>query len=434
MYDKLTGLPNRFHLIKLINKAIDSIQQYPNMIGALMFLDLNGFKNVNDSFGHATGDKVLQLVAARLETCCLDDADIARLGGDEFTLILPRCENKAEIEAFSDRVLALFEAPFEIDGQKLYLGTSIGISLFPTQSHEASQLLSMADTAMYSAKKSPNHICFYSSAIREAAEKKLLLLNDLKHAQNLGQFGLVYQQIVDLDTHKMIAVEALLRWNRSDGTTLEAHEFVPLLKDTGLLLKVGLWALQQACLQMVQWHKKYNKELKISVNISQAQLEHPDFLSVLSAALQQSELPPNKLILEIEESALICQPKLVAQVLNYLKKQGIAIAIDDFGAGLSSLSRLGSLPIDYVKIDPSFAQRLHLPQGEELCKVIVHLAQALDIHYVVEGVETKAQKERLIGMGKGYAQGYHFGWPVTADVFTAQMLRQPQKVGAELCV
>lgn len=171
MYDKLTGLPNRFHLIKILNKAIRNIKQHNTMIGALMFLDLNGFKNINDSFGHATGDKVLQLVAARLETCCLDDTEIARLGGDEFTFVLPKCKNKQEIEIFSDLVLSLFDAPFEIDGQKFYLSTSIGISLFPQQSDEANQLLSMADTAMYSAKKSPNHILFYNAAIREAAEK-----------------------------------------------------------------------------------------------------------------------------------------------------------------------------------------------------------------------------------------------------------------------
>ncbi|PKH57176.1 GGDEF domain-containing protein [Shewanella sp. Choline-02u-19] len=422
MYDKLTGLPNRFHLIKILNKAINNIKQHSTMIGALMFLDLNGFKNINDSFGHATGDKVLQLVAARLETCCLDDAEIARLGGDEFTLVLPKCKNKQEIEAFSDLVLSLFDVPFEIDGQKFYLSTSIGISLFPQQSDEANQLLSMADTAMYSAKKSPNHIRFYNAAIREAAEKKLLILNDLRHAQSLGQFSLVYQQIIDLENNNLIAVEALLRWKRSNGEILEAREFIPLLEETNSMVSVGLWALEQACEQMSKWHAQYNDQLKITVNISTSQLEHPDFVSMLTKVLQQTQLPSNKLVIEIEESALIRKPTMMSAVLNELKQLNISIAIDDFGAGLFSLSRLGSLPIDCLKIDSSFAQRLHEPQGKELCKAMVQLAHTLNLCYIAEGVETEAQKDLLLMMGKGYGQGYYFGWPATAEVFASESL------------
>ncbi|QQX82416.1 EAL domain-containing protein [Shewanella sp. KX20019] len=422
MYDKLTGLPNRFHLIKILNKAIDNIRQHNSLIGALMFLDLNGFKNINDSFGHATGDKVLQLVAARLETCCLDDAEIARLGGDEFTLVLPKCKNKQEIEAFSDLVLSLFDAPFEIDGQKFYLSTSIGISLFPQQSYEANQLLSMADTAMYSAKKSPNHIRFYNAAIREAAEKKLVILNDLRHAQSLNQFSLVYQKIVDLETNNTIAVEALLRWKRSNGDILDAQEFIPLLEETGSMVSVGLWAIKQACAQMTQWHGLYNDQLKITVNISTSQLEHPDFVSMLTKVLQQTQLPADKLIIEIEESALIRKPTQMSAVLGELKQLNIGIAIDDFGAGLCSLSRLGSLPIDCLKIDSGFAQRLHEPQGKELCKAMVQLAHTLNISYIAEGIETKAQKELLLKMGKGYGQGYYFGWPATAEVFASESL------------
>ena len=427
MYDKLTGLPNRFHLIKILNKAIEEIKQHSSMIGALMFLDLNGFKNINDSFGHATGDKVLQLVAARLETCCLEDAEIARLGGDEFTLVLPKCKNKQEIETFSDLVLSLFDAPFEIDGQKFYLSTSIGISLFPQQSHEANQLLSMADTAMYSAKKSPNHIRFYNAAIREAAEKKLHILNDLRHAQSLGQFSLVYQQIVDLESNEMIAAEALLRWQRSNGDILEASEFIPLLEETGSMVNVGLWALEQACTQMALWHTQYNNKLKITVNISTSQLEHPDFVAMLTKVLQQTQLPSDKLIIEIEESALIRKPSVMSAVLSELKQLNIGIAIDDFGAGLSSLSRLGSLPIDCLKIDSSFAHRLHEPQGKELCKAMIQLAQTLNICYIAEGIETKEQKELLAKMGKGYGQGYHFGWPATAEVFASEALIQLKK-------
>ncbi|WP_375087922.1 EAL domain-containing protein [Shewanella youngdeokensis] len=424
MFDKLTGLPNRFHLTKILNKAIDEIKHHPSMIGALMFLDLNGFKNINDSFGHSTGDKVLQLVAARLETCCLEDAEIARLGGDEFTLVLPKCVNIQEIEAFSEGVLSLFDVPFEIDGQKFYLGTSIGISMFPHQSHEANQLLSMADTAMYSAKKSPNHIRFYNTAIKEAAEKKLLILNDLRHAQSLGQFRLVYQQIIDLENNKMVAAEALLRWQRSNGTILEANEFIPLLEENGSMVGVGMWALEQACAQMRLWHKQYNEDLKITVNMSTSQLEHPDFLIMLNKVLDKTQFPSDKLVIEMEESALFRKPALMSALLNELKKLNIDIAIDDFGAGVSSLGRLGTLPIDNLKIDSSFVHRLNEPQGEELCRALIQLAHTLNIRFIAEGIETQAQKILLSKMGKGFGQGYYFGWPATADVFAAESLSQ----------
>lgn len=422
MYDKLTGLPNRYHLIQLLNKAINNIKRSPDSIGALMFLDLNGFKSINDSFGHSTGDKVLQLVAARLEACCIENAEIARLGGDEFTLVLPQCHSRQEIEEFSELILSLFEAPFEINGQKFYLGTSIGISLFPQQSDDPNQLLSMADTAMYSAKNSPNHIRFYNATIREAAEKKLHTLNDLRHAQSLGQFSLAYQSIVDLESNNTVAVEALLRWNQSNGEVIEAHDFIPLLEEAGLMVNVGQWALEQACIQMLKWQQDYDSELKISVNISRSQLEHPDFISMLEGLLTRTGLPASALIIEITENAFIHRPKLMTKVLDQLKEMGICITIDDFGAGLSSLSRLSSLPIDSLKIDAGFAQRLDCNQGQKLCKAIMQLAQTLEINFVAEGVETQAQRDMLLSLGKGMGQGYFYNRPTAAENFTHEVL------------
>ncbi|MCL1138112.1 GGDEF domain-containing phosphodiesterase [Shewanella pneumatophori] len=424
MYDKLTGLPNRFHLIKILNTAIANIKHSPDLMGALMFLDLNGFKNINDSFGHSTGDKVLQLVAARLETCCIENAEIARLGGDEFTLVLPRCQNKEEIEAFSELVLSLFEAPFEIDGQKFYLGTSIGISLFPQQSADPNKLLSMADTAMYSAKNSPSHIRFYNTTIREAAEKKLHILNDLRHAQSLRQFSLVYQSVVDLESNATIGVEALLRWQRANGEMLEARDFLPLLEETGSMISVGQWAFEQACLQMVEWHQTYNPELKISVNISGSQLEHPDFISMVESTLTKTQLPASALVIEITESALIRRPALISKVLGQLKTMGISIAIDDFGAGLSSLSRIASLPIDVLKIDSGFVQQVDSLQGQNLCRAIIQLTQTLGIDFIVEGIENQHQRDTLLSMGKGMGQGFYFGKPVKAQRFSAQVFSE----------
>lgn len=419
MVDTLTGLPNRHQLKQLLNQVLIDNQVNPDKLGAVMFMDLNGFKNINDCFGHATGDKVLQLVSARLEASCIEKADIARLGGDEFTLILQDCQSRAEVEEFSKSLLSIFDAPFEIDGQKFYLGTSVGIALFPEHGHQASQLLSLADTAMYCAKKSPNHVLFYDSNMHLEAEHKLKMLNDLRHAHSLKQFKLAYQVIVDLEYSSVIGAEALLRWQKNDGTLIEATDFIPLLEETGLLITVGQWVLTQACSQVASWRKEHGCQLQACVNVSPIQLEHPDFLKQVKHALAVSKLPANGLVLEITESALLRQPERVKQTLNQLKSLGVRIAIDDFGAGLSSLSKLGTLPIDTLKIDAGFAERLSEPQGKELCQAMIQLAQALNIQFVVEGIETLKQKQILSSMGKGFGQGYFFGHPESAEHFNS---------------
>ena len=421
MYDTLTGLPNRFHLIKLLNQAIKQTRAHPDTLGAVMFLDLNGFKNINDCFGHATGDKVLQLVSARLEASCIENADIARLGGDEFTLIVQKCNNREEVVDLSKQIMSLFDTPFEIDDQKLYLGTSIGIALFPEHSEQANKLLSLADTAMYSAKTSPTHLLFYDKRMHQAAEQKLHTLSELRHAHNLDQFKLAYQAIVNLESHSVIGAEALLRWHRPDGSILVASDFVPLLEETGLLITIGQWVLERACSQMVQWRQN-NPKLKICVNVSPIQLEHHDFIHQVTQALNLSQLPAEALMLEITELALSRQPESVTLTLSSLKELGVGIAIDNFGAGLSSLSKLSSLPIDSLKIDAGFAQRLSEPHGKALCQAMIQLAQALDISFVIEGVETQQQKEILGLMGKGFGQGYFFGHPKYATEFMSDNL------------
>lgn len=422
MYDTLTGLPNRFHLKQLLNSALEKLQTDPNLLGALMFLDLNGFKNINDSFGHSMGDRVLQLVAARLEAGCIEKADIARMGGDEFTLILQDCSCKEEIQLFAEQILSLFDSPFEIEGQKFFLGTSIGIALFPTHSDQATQLISLADTAMYCAKKSPPHLVFYDKSMSQAAEIKLKLINSLRHAHSLKQFKLVYQAIVDLHTNQTIAAEALLRWQKSPTEHYEASEFVPLLEETGLIVNIGQWVLEQACQQATLWRSQYQSDFKISVNVSPLQLEHVDFVEQVINALEMAALPADALILEITESALLRQPEQARLTLNRIKSLGVSIAIDDFGTGLSSLSRLGTLPIDSVKIDAEFALRLNDISGQKLCYAIVQLAQALDIHFVAEGIETQQQKDIMTDMGQGFAQGFLFGYPSAVEHFTQTFL------------
>lgn len=424
MYDTLTGLPNRFHLKQILNSALEKLKTDPLALGALMFLDLNGFKNINDSFGHSMGDRVLQLVAARLEAGCIEKADIARMGGDEFTLVLQDCSCKDEIQLFAEQILSLFESPFEIEGQKFFLGTSIGIALFPTHSNQAGQLISLADTAMYCAKKSLPHLVFYDKEMSLAAELKLQLINNLRHAHSLKQFTLAYQAIVDLHTNQTIAAEALLRWQKSPTEYYEAADFVPLLEETGLIVSIGKWVLEQACVQAALWRAHYQPDFRISVNVSPLQLEHLDFIDQVINALEMAKLPAEALILEITESALLRQPEQARLTLNRIKALGVSIAIDDFGTGLSSLSRLGTLPIDSVKIDAEFALRLNEVSGQKLCNAIVQLAQALDIHFVAEGIETQQQKDIMTDMGQGFAQGFLFGYPSSVENFTQAFLAE----------
>ncbi|MGI2261112.1 sensor domain-containing protein [Shewanella sp. GXUN23E] len=421
MSDALTGLPNRYQLTKLLNQALERHRQTPSSFGALMFMDLNGFKNINDSFGHGVGDRVLQLVAARLEAHCIGEAEIARLGGDEFTLLLEDCRDEAQVETVAREVLSLFDVPFELEGQKFFLGTSIGIALFPQHGDQAGQLISLADTAMYSAKKHRSHIQFYSEAMQQDAERRIRFINNLRHAMGLKQFTLAYQGIVDLETGQLNAVEALLRWQKDGHTMLDAKDFLPQLEETGMIVKVGQWVLDQACRQAASW-RRTGHNLKVSVNISPLQLEHPDFVTMVQRALSANELPSNALILEITESTLLRQPLLAKKVLSQLRQLGVLIAIDDFGTGLSSLSRLGSLPIDSLKIDAEFAQQLGDPQGQKLFAAVVQLVRALGIIYVAEGVENRAQQAMLQSMGQGYGQGFLFGEPMDAHTFSKRFL------------
>ncbi|WP_052074639.1 putative bifunctional diguanylate cyclase/phosphodiesterase [Shewanella mangrovi] len=418
MYDSLTGLPNRRHLKKLLKAALEEHHQRTDaMLGALMFMDLNGFKHVNDCFGHSTGDMILQMVAARLEAGCIEKADIARMGGDEFTLIITDCHDEQEVLQFAQQIMTLFDTPFELQGQKFYLGTSIGISLFGSERISASLLLSQADTAMYSAKQSADHIMFYDSSMSEEAEHRLKLLGDLRHALSLGQFSLYYQPIVNLSDGSLLGAEALLRWQKTPSELIEAVDFVPLLEETGLIVSVGNWVLEQACIQAARWREQQSPEFVISVNVSPLQLEHLDFIGQVEQVLRNTKLPPSALMLEITESVLLHHPQQARATLAKIRKMGIKVAIDDFGTGFSSLSRLGNMPIDSLKIDGEFARELYHRRGQQLCQAIVQLSQALELHFVAEGIETNKQKEMLLAMGEGSAQGFLFGYPLHPQEF-----------------
>ncbi|QDF65773.1 EAL domain-containing protein [Shewanella sp. SNU WT4] len=421
-HDSLTGLANRRQLKLSLQDALAKIDRAKSGMGALMFLDLNGFKNINDCFGHAMGDMVLQLVAARLEAGCPVDNLCCRLGGDEFTLLINQCDSREQVAKLARQVLSLFDTPFELEGQKFYLGTSIGITLFPEHGEQATQLISRADTAMYSAKKSLDHIVFYSQELQLMAEQKVTFLNALRHALSLNQFMLYYQAIIANDTGELMAAEALLRWQIDKDHVIEAIDFIQQLEESGLIISVGNWVLSQACQQAAQWRKQYQRGVRISVNVSPLQLEHPDFIEHVDNALARAKLPPNLLSIEITESALIRRPEAVKATLMALKRKGVGIAIDDFGSGLSSLSRLSSLPIDSIKIDADFTQQIDTETGMKFYQAMVFLTKALDLNFVAEGIETESQWQQFKTMGHGFGQGFLFNHPCPATEFTQKYL------------
>ncbi|MBV7316661.1 bifunctional diguanylate cyclase/phosphodiesterase [Shewanella sp. NIFS-20-20] len=421
-HDSLTGLANRRQLKLSLQTALANIADSNTQMGALMFMDLNGFKNINDCFGHAMGDRVLQLVAARLEAGCPEDNLCFRLGGDEFTLLIEKCRSREQVAALARQVLSLFDTPFELEGQKFYLGTSIGITLFPEHGQHASQLISRADTAMYSAKKQSDKVVFYDKTLQLLAEQKVTYLNALRHALSLNQFVLYYQAIISTVTGELMAAETLLRWQMDSDKLIEAVDFIPQLEDSGLIVNVGHWVLIQACSQAAAWQKEYNKSIQISVNVSPLQLEHPDFIEHVEHALKQANLAPELLILEITESALVRQPEQAKATLSQLKQMGIAIAIDDFGSGLSSLSRLSSLPIDSIKIDAEFTRQMDSDTGVKFCQAIVDLTKALALNFVAEGIETERQWQHFKSMGQGFGQGYLFNYPCRASEFNQRYL------------
>jgi diguanylate cyclase (GGDEF)-like protein len=387
MHDGLTGLPNRVLLLERLEHAIASVSRRRDM-AALLLLDLDRFKDVNDTLGHPAGDRVLKEVAARLSACVREVDTVARIGGDEFAIVQVGINEAAEAQQLGRRILELFQAPLELDGHDALVTASIGVALIPTDASVPSKLLQLADIALYRAKEDGrNATRFFEPEMDARLQRRKAIERELRLALTRDQLELYYQPKISLLNDQLAGVEALVRWRHPERGLVLPGEFIGIAEETGLILQLGEWVLRSATRQAARW-----QDIQVSVNISPAQFRQPDLVEVVASALRDSGLPPHRLELEITESVLIQQPDAAAKLLDDLKHLGVRVAMDDFGTGYSSLSYLQSLPLNKVKIDRSFLEDLET--GERalvLLRGVAKLSADLGLEVTVEGIETGEQ-------------------------------------------
>jgi diguanylate cyclase (GGDEF)-like protein/PAS domain S-box-containing protein len=417
-HDPLTGLPNRALFADHVKLTIARAKRAPGRHFAILFCDLDRFKVINDSLGHMVGDQLLAEVARRLEKCLREGDTVARVGGDEFTILLEDLDNEAEAEDVANRIQAEVSAPILLDGREVYTTMSIGLVTGNGDSRDPEDLLRDADTAMYRAKSlgKARHVIF-DHTMHASAINLLQIETDLRKALDKSQFFLQYQPIVSLDDFRVCGFEALIRWHHPERGLVSPLDFIPIAEDTGQIIAIGEWALNEACRQMHRWETAYPvaAPLFISVNLSCKQFNHPLLIEQVADVIKRTRISPRRLKLEITESAVMDNIDSATSMLRQLRDIGVQLAIDDFGTGYSSLSYLHKFPIDTLKIDRSFVTRMaENPENIEIVRTIIMLAQVLGMDVIAEGVETKEQLKILRDLKCEYGQGYYFSRPATA--------------------
>jgi diguanylate cyclase (GGDEF)-like protein/PAS domain S-box-containing protein len=428
-FDGLTNLPNRKLFQDRLNLAILHSGRHDRLL-ALLFLDLDDFKRINDIFGHSIGDHLLKEVAERLKQsvrksdslsrCFAEDDShftVARFGGDEFAVILPEIVNTEDAAKVAGRILDSMAKPFYLDNHEVFVGASIGITICPFDGTDSDTMLKNADSAMYHAKSQmKNNYQFYKQSMNEAAFQKLSLENNLRRALERNEFLLYYQPQIDLTTGKIVGMEVLIRWEHPEEGMIPPAEFIPLAEETGLILPIGRWVLQTACLQNKAWQEAGLRPVSISVNLSGQQFKQQSIMGDITSALQASGLDPQYLILEITESILMQNTETVAALLHDLNEMGVRTSMDDFGTGYSSLNYLRHLPLFSIKIDRSFVKDIDInPDDATIAKAIIAMAHSLKLHVIAEGVETREQMQFLQELGCDEMQGYLLSPPIPAE-------------------
>ncbi|WP_088707967.1 EAL domain-containing protein [Noviherbaspirillum denitrificans] len=424
-HDALTGLPNRTLLRDRLQQAIAHAHRTGTRV-AVLFIDLDYFKHINDSLGHQIGDTLLKMVAARLTACVREGDSVARLGGDEFVLTLPLAEDGSTAAIVARKTLAALDKPFQCCDHELHVGSSIGISLYPDDGKDVDTLMRTADTAMYHAKeKGRGNYQFFTPSLNRAAQRRHAMTNALRHALIHEEFTLFYQPQVELDSGRIFSAEALLRWNRNGQVSGTCHEFITIAEETGLILPIGEWVLRQACLQLRRWHELGFADLDIAVNLSPRQFFQPDFRGMVGDILRDAGVPPSRLDLEITESTLMQRTEDNMATLKQLAGMGIKLSVDDFGTGYSSLAYLQRFPVDALKIDRAFVSGIGQNANDTaLVEAIISMAHSLRLRVLAEGVETPEQKTFLQALGCPAAQGFYYGAAVPAEEFTELLRRQ----------
>ena len=422
-HDGLTGLPNRALFGELLNLAISTARRYKRQF-AVLFIDLDRFKIINDSLGHEAGDVMLREIALRLRDCLRASDVVARLGGDEFVVLLSEVNDHAQAAAVARNILAATMRPVMILGQECRVTASIGICLHPVDGQDDQAVLKNADMAMYLAKEEgKNNFQIYSAAIHTHAAGRLALETNLRRALELEQFTLHYQAMVDFKTGAITGVEALLRWNNPELGAVSPTQFIPVAEDMGLIVPIGKWVLREACAQNVEWQRQGLPPVRLSVNLSMRQLDDPDLVAEIEAVLKETGLLPDLLELEVTESAIMHNAERTVRVLAAIKELGVRLAIDDFGTGYSSLAQLRRFPIDTLKVDRSFVREIPDNAGDRaIAEAIIAMGKTLSLTIVAEGVETPEQQAFLSEHHCDVMQGYYFSTPIAPDDF-ATLLR-----------
>jgi diguanylate cyclase (GGDEF)-like protein/PAS domain S-box-containing protein len=425
-HDSLTDLPNRLLLDDRLTNAMVIARRHGVKV-AVLYLDLDRFKNVNDSVGHDIGDRLLQIVAQRLLTCVRGSDTVSRLGGDEFVILLSEVTAGQDAAVSAEKVLRAVSAPVDINGHHLHASASIGIAIYPEDGEDAASLLKHADFAMYHAKDcGRDNFQFFREDMNVRAQERQSIEDGLRLALERDEFTLYYQPIVDLWSGSPTGVEALLRWRHPKRGLLLPQQFVPIAEECGLILPIGRWALREACRQLRVWQDAGLSPLRVAVNVSAVELRHKDFVEGVRQSLADTGLAARHLELELTETFLMQDSASTTLVLNSLKELGVQLALDDFGTGYSSLSHLKGFPIDTLKIDQAFVGELNTnPNDASIVRAVIGLGRSLNIRVVAEGVETAAQLARLKEQQCPEGQGYYFSRPVIADELPQLLISAP---------
>lgn len=427
-HDPLTGLPNRRLFNELMSHAIRRAEREQNQI-ALLFIDLDRFKAINDSLGHQVGDKLLYEVSMRISNAVRESDVIARLGGDEFLVMMDLLRDRQDAAMVARKIIHSLQSEFVIDGRELFIGASIGISLFPQDGNDVDSLIKAADIAMYQVKnKGKNNHCFYSADLSKTVVERFTLENQLRRALERHQFEVYYQPQISLITGKIIGAESLIRWRHPELGMVSPAKFIPLAEETGLIIQIGEWVLRESALQVMRWVQEGHPLQWVSVNVSGVQIQRSNFADTLYGMLVETGCNPSLIELEITESTVMHNTEHVISVFDHIKHLGVRLAIDDFGTGYSSLSHLKRLPLDKLKIDQSFVSQLPNDTDDAaIANAINAMARSLGFAVIAEGVETIEQAKFLHDMGCTQAQGYLYGRPLPSAEFSALLAAEHQK-------
>jgi diguanylate cyclase (GGDEF)-like protein/PAS domain S-box-containing protein len=431
--DSLTKIPNRGFFLEKLSFLI-KLNKMQSRKGAVIYIDIDNFKTLNDNFGHHFGDMVLKLFSQLVTTLLGKYGELARLGGDEFAILIYEFDNIKKIEKICNEIYECIKEPFEVMGNEIYITASLGVAIFPDDSSDIDELLKFCDFAMYKSKhKGKNQCTFFDRQISEAYFRKLLIESELKNSITNNELHIFYQPQINASNNEIVGIEALIRWNNNKLGNVPPSEFIPIAEKNGYITQIGNWVLNETLKMTRIWRNKGYKFNTISVNISPIQIKRSDFKDNLLNTCVKHNIPPSILEIEITEGTLVEIRKDRIRVLNELIDRGVNIAIDDFGTGYSSLNYLTTLPVNTLKIDKSFIDNISNENNQAVIRSIVHLSKSLKYKIITEGVETKEQVDLITGLGCNIIQGYYFSKPLSESDFE-NLLKNQSKTFNELKV